>query len=102
MDVSQQAESGTGWRILEEGALHWEKWGEQYALYDALSGETHLLPEFSARLLQLLSVAPRTIDELGKALCENSGETCDHAFLEHVSQLLVQLQAAGLTESAAL
>ena len=102
MDVSQQAVTREGWKILEEGALHWEQWGEQYALYDALSGETHLLPAFSARLLQLLSVTPTAVDELAKTLCEQSGETCDQEFLKHVSQLLVQLQVAGLTEPAAL
>jgi len=102
MDISKQAESGTGWRILEEGALHWEKWGEQYALYDALSGETHLLPEFSARLLQLLTITPLGVDGLAKSLCEDSDEVCDPEFIGHVAQLLVQLQAAGLTEKAAL
>lgn len=102
MDVSQQADSGTGWKIFEEGALHWEQWGEQYALYDALSGETHLLPAFSARLLQLLSVNPRSVDELAAELCADSDETCDQAFLEHVSQLLEQLQVAGLTEKTGL
>jgi PqqD family protein of HPr-rel-A system len=98
MEVSQQAQSTTGWKILEEDALHWEKWGEQYALYDSLSGETHLLPEFSARVLQQLSVRPCTADALARALCEGSDETCEQTFVEHVSQLLVQLQAAGLTE----
>ncbi|MDX2457483.1 MAG: HPr-rel-A system PqqD family peptide chaperone [Gammaproteobacteria bacterium] len=98
MEVSQQAQSTTSWKILEEGALHWEKWGEQYALYDSLSGETHLLPEFSARVLQQLSVRPRTADALARALCEGSDETCEQTSVEHVSQLLEQLQAAGLTE----
>ena len=98
MDVSQQAKSTTGWKILGEGVLHWEQWGEQYALYYSLSGETHLLPEFSARVLQQLSVRPRTVEALARELCESSGETCDRGFEEHVSQLLVQLQAAGLTE----
>lgn len=99
MEVSQQAQSTTGWKILEEDALHWERWGEQYALYDSLSGETHLLPGFSARVLQQLSVRPRTADALAQALCEGSDESCDPAFIEHVSQLLVQLQTAGLTEN---
>jgi len=99
MDVSQQAKSTTGWKILGEGVLHWEQWGEQYALYYSLSGETHLLPEFSARVLQQLSVRPRTVEALARELCESSGgEGCDREFEEHVSQLLVQLQAAGLTE----
>ena len=102
MDVSQQVQSTAGWKILEADALHWEKWGEQYALYDALSGETHLLPEFSVRVLQQLSVLPRTADELARVLCDDSGETCEQTFVEHVSQLLAQLQAAGLTEEVRL
>lgn len=99
MEALQQVEPTTGWKILEEDALHWERWGEQYALYDSLSGETHLLPEFSARVLQQLSVRPRTADALAEALCSGSGESCDPAFIEQVSQLLVQLQTAGLTEN---
>ena len=102
MEVSQQAQATTGWKILEEDALHWEKWGEQYALYDSLSGETHLLPEFSARVLQQLSVHPCTADTLARMLCEGSGEICEQTFVEHVSQLLAQLQAAGLTEEVRL
>ncbi len=97
MDVSQQAQS-SGWKILEADALHWEKWGEQYALYDSLSGETHLLPESSARVLQQLSVRPCTAEVLARALCEGSDEPCEQTFVEHLSQLLAQLQAAGLTE----
>ena len=99
MEVLQQVEPTAGWKILEEDTLHWERWGKQYALYDSLSGETHLLPEFSARVLQQLSVRPRTAGVLAKALCEGSDEVCDPAFIEHVSQLLVQLQTAGLTEN---
>lgn len=102
MDVAQQAQSETGWKILEENCLHWEKWGEQYALYDDLSGETHLLPDFSARLLQELSVTPRTADVLARTLCEGTDECLDPEFVAHVSQLLVQLQAAGLTEKVRL
>ena len=56
MEVLLQGQLTTAWKIMEEGALHWEQWGEQYALYDALSGETHLLPDFSARVLQQLTI----------------------------------------------
>jgi len=98
MVVSQQDQSIPGWKILEADALHWEKWGEQYALYDSLSGETHLLPEFSARVLQQLSAGSVTAEVLARALCDASGETCKQTFVDHVSQLLSQLQAAGLTE----
>lgn len=102
MEVSQQDQPATGWKILEKGALHWEQWGEQYALYDALSGETHLLPDTSARLLQQLSVHPRTVEVLVRALCEGTDKACEQLTVEHVSQLLLQLQATGLTESVRL
>jgi PqqD family protein of HPr-rel-A system len=102
MEVLQQVKSTTGWKILEEDTLHWEQWGKQYALYDSLSGETHLLPEFSARVLQQLSVRPRTAGVLAKVLCEGSNEVCDPAFIKQVSRLLVQLQAAGLIENVQL
>lgn len=99
MEVLLQGQWATGWKILEEGVLHWEKWDEQYALYDALSGETHLLPEFSARVLQQLTIQPRTVEALAKLLCIDSDETCDQAFIKRLSQLLIQLQVAGLTEN---
>jgi len=99
MEVSQQAQSTTGWKILEEDALYWERWGQQYALYDSLSGETHLLPEFSAQVLQQLSIRPRTADDLARALCEDSDKICNQKFIEQVLQLLTQLQTAGLTEN---
>jgi PqqD family protein of HPr-rel-A system len=102
MDVLRQGKVATGWKILEKDVLHWEQWGTQFALYDALSGETHLLPEFSARVLQQLSVQPLTVEALAKLLCSDSDETCDQVFMVRVSQLLVELQAVGLTENIQL
>ncbi len=103
MEVPLQAQSATGWKILAENALYWEQWGEQYALYNSLSGETHLLPEFSARVLQQLSVHPRTVVELA-GLFDKTGinENGDQDFEEYLTCLLVQLQAEGLTEQVRL
>lgn len=97
-----QGQLTTGWKILEENALHWEQWGEQYALYDALSGETHLLPDLSARLLQHLTIQPNTSEALARLLCDDSEDLCDQAFVDNVSQLLMQLRTAGLAENIQL
>jgi len=103
MEVPLQAQSASGWKLLAEDALHWEQWGEQYALYNSLSGETHLLPEFSARVLQQLSVHPRTAADLAGSLEKTvTGADNDYDLVEYVTQLLVQLQAEGLTEKVRL
>ena len=103
MEVPLQAQSAKGWKILAEDVLHWEKWGKQYTLYNSLSGETHILPELSARLLQQLSVHPRTVIELAGLFDEKDiNESDDHDFVEYLTHLLVQLQAEGLTEQVQL
>lgn len=103
MEVPLQAQSAKGWKILAEDALHWEQWGEQYALYNSLSGETHLLPAFSARLLQQLSVHPRTAVELADLFdATDINASDDQDIVEYLTHLLEQLQAEGLTEQVRL
>ena len=103
MEVPLQAQSTTGWKILAEDVLHWEQWGEKYALFDSLSGETHILPAFSVWLLQELSVHPRTVIDLAGSLDEKDiGASGDHEFVELLTHLLEQLQAEGLTEKVRL
>lgn len=90
----------TRWRAPEKQELVWERWDEQYAVYDARSGETHLLAEPTARLLQCLVACPGTVKEVTEVLCNDSGECCDEHSWERIAQLLRQLHDAGLVEKA--
>ena len=101
MNESKQAESAPRWTTLPEGVLHWESWGEQHAVFDVRSGETHLLPDSTVRLLRQLDNSPNTATALANALCEQSGETCDEQFVAHIARLLQQLHAVGLVERSA-
>jgi PqqD family protein of HPr-rel-A system len=100
VDGPEHTEAETRWIAPEKQELHWESWGEQHALYDARSGETHLLTEQTARVLQQLVVRPGTAREVMEALCSESGECFDEPSLESSTRLLRQLHDAGLIEKA--
>ena len=96
----EHTKAETRWVAPEKQEFVWERWGEQYAVYDTRSGETHLLAETTARLLQRLVMFPGTVREVTEALCNESGECCDEHSLERNAQLLRQLHDAGLVEKA--
>jgi len=100
VDGPEHTKTETRWVAPEKQELHWESWGEQHALYDARSGETHLLAEQTVRVLQQLVVRPGTAREVMEALCRESGECCDEQSLENSARLLRQLHNAGLIEKA--
>ena len=88
------------WTAPGNAVLHWESWGEQHAVFDSRSGETHMLPDPTSRALRHLARHPSTVREVAEHLCEDSGKVCDEQFLEQVAWLLLQLQNAGLIEKA--
>jgi PqqD family protein of HPr-rel-A system len=100
VDGPEHTETEMRWVAPEKQEVHWESWGEQHALYDARSGETHLLSEQTARVLQQLVVRSGTAREVMEALCSESGECCDEQSLESCARLLRQLHNVGLIEKA--
>ena len=100
VDSPEHTKAETRWVAPEKQELHWVSWGEQHALYDARSGETHLLTEQTARVLQQLVMRPGTAREVMEALCGESGECCDEQSLECSVWLFRQLHSAGLIEKS--
>lgn len=97
VDSPEHEKAETRWVAPGKQDLHWESWGDQSALYDARSGETHLLTEQTAMVLQQLIMRPGTAREVTEALC---GECCDEQSLESSARLLRQLHSVGLIEKA--
>ena len=100
VDGPEYTQTEPYWIAPEKQQLHWENWGEQHVLYDARSGETHLLAGQIARVLQQLVVRSGTTREVMEALCSESGECCDEQSLECGTRLLRQLHNVGLIEKA--
>ena len=97
---TENTETETHWIAPEAQQLHWEKWGDQYALYDDRSGETHMLVEPAARILQQLVSHAGAGGEVAEALLSEPGEVLDAQSLELCARLLRQLYGAGLIEKA--
>jgi PqqD family protein of HPr-rel-A system len=65
-DLQQwQAVSPDGWR--------WAQWEESYSLFHPETGDTHILTELAALVLQSVSDAPRTT----AGLCALTAEMCE-------------------------
>lgn len=88
------------WTAPGKAVLFWESWGEQHALFDLRSGETHLLPDPTAQVLKQLARCPATVREMAECKCVESDVVCDEQFLEYVSRLFLQLRNVGLIEKA--
>jgi PqqD family protein of HPr-rel-A system len=101
MHASRQAGAEPYWSTLASDALYWESWGEQYALFDNLSGETHLLPELTARVLRKVDERACTARQLAESLCAETDESCVEHFVKDITRLLQQLQVVGLVEKSA-
>jgi PqqD family protein of HPr-rel-A system len=86
------------WTAPDSTVLYWEHWGEQHAVFDLLSGETHMLPDPTARVLQQLARCPATVKEVAEYLSLAPDQVCDERFLTYVAGLFLQLQKVGLIE----
>ena len=100
MQASGQAEAEPYWSTLANDVLYWESWDEQHAIFDSLSGETHLLPELTARVLRKVGERACTARQLAEALCAETDESCDEHFVMDITRLLQQLQIVGLVEKS--
>ena len=86
------------WKMPDHAALHWEGWDEQYAVYDARSGETHLLNTVAALALQELCNKAVSVGELCEELADYLGLACDEQFVQQIEELLLQFHHLGLIE----
>ena len=100
MQASGQAGAEPFWSTLADDALSWESWDEQHAIFDRLSGETHLLPELTARVLRKVGERACTARHLAEALCAETDEACEAHFVSDITRLLQQLQVVGLVEKS--
>jgi PqqD family protein of HPr-rel-A system len=78
------------WRIKSLGEIY--NRGEPTAIYfDAASGDTHLVSDFAAHLLQMLTATPLTTDAILTRLADDIDEEDAADLLQAVPGLLNQL-----------
>ncbi len=86
------------WRLPDGVGLTWKSWSDEAVVFNALSGQTHLLDAFSAALLGEIEAEPLTAHELGARLSEKLGLPADAAIAGRIAKTCVLFDDLGLAE----
>lgn len=86
------------WRLTPGQTLRARQFGDEFVLFNDLSGATHLLGEGAVRLLGLLADGPAAFPDLNNALAAALGCARDPEFDAEAAALLDQLGGLWLVE----
>lgn len=86
------------WRTIGDDALEFRRWDEEVIVYNALSGDTHLLAPSAAEIL--LTLQNETLDMLSLARLLAGKWQCDPTpdFLDELEMTLSDMHALSLVE----
>jgi len=76
-------------------------WDEECVLYNNLSGETHLLERYSAKLLSSINEQPKTYQILLKKLTTDFSDSPQAEISGHLENILTHFQELNLIEMKA-
>lgn len=88
------------WRLTPGQHLLHRCWDGECALYNDLTGDTHLVDDFALALLLLLRDAPMPATLLAQSLLEASTPTPDAPADDPLQDVLADLAALNLIEAA--
>jgi PqqD family protein of HPr-rel-A system len=89
--------SGAVWQVRER-FLRWRCWEDEYVIFHAGSGDTHLLDRTAGQALVCLRESPARAAELTRRVAEALGLEPDPGLQEAMSTLLMRLDRLGLIE----
>ncbi|RJG01870.1 HPr-rel-A system PqqD family peptide chaperone [Noviherbaspirillum sedimenti] len=84
------------WQAISPQSLHTRTWDDEVVVYDALSGNTHLLGLAAARLLAAIAQAPGDIAALAHTLEQHWPDLTAEEAHTHVDAMLAELAGIGL------
>lgn len=94
------AESGLRiWQPLSGAALSMRHWGEEFAVFNPLSGHTHIVDSIAGTMLQtLVGSGPLSETELQRLFAAKLGFEMGEPLEASLAHLLAQLDEQGLIE----
>lgn len=90
------------WRLIPDIQIHWKQWqtAEDCIIFNADSGQTHLLSYLSILTMKLLQERAFNCDELSAYLAKEFDSPVPTQEIQlYVINMLDQMQALGLIES---
>lgn len=87
------------WQLFSGAALSMRHWGEEFAVFNPLSGHTHIVDSIAGTLLQaLVSSGQLSETELQRLLADKLGFEMGEPLEASLVHLLAQLDEQGLIE----
>ena len=97
--MSIRVPTETLWTRSIGSELHWASWDRDEVIYDAASGDTHLLDPITALLLKRLQSAPANTGELADLVAAELKVDSGDELLARVYRSLVGLRSLWLIDS---
>lgn len=86
----------TKWQATAPDELHIHAWDNEVVVYDALSGNTHLLDAVAAQVLQSIAMAPADTAGIAQMLAELWRESPAEQAHAQVDAILAELAGISL------
>ena len=86
------------WKVISEQDLHFHSWGNEFVVYNNLSGDTHLLSWAAAQILLKLKESPSNAALLATALASFWQVDPDVELALQIEDILSDLNAIALIE----
>jgi PqqD family protein of HPr-rel-A system len=87
------------WTGCDAGSVVWRTWGDETAVYDAATGNTHLLTPLAGRVFEWLLTAPDPLTM--PAIVRRATAAGYFVDADEVQETLAALQAIGLARAVA-
>lgn len=86
------------WRLMSDQALQLRFWGDEFVVYNSLSGDTHLLGSTAAQILLKLQQAPSNATALTASLAPLLHAEMDDELVFQIEHILADLGTLALIE----
>jgi PqqD family protein of HPr-rel-A system len=87
------------WKLVEPSELHWRHWDDQFVVYNAASGDTHVLQQPAGEILRLIERSPAESSRLTAELASLLDLPADEDLSLQVERLLQELSELNLIEA---
>ena len=89
------------WRTISDPAYNVRSWGDEFVVFNTLSGDTHLLGVTAAQILSQLHQTPSTTSALITSLGTLWQVEPNKEFAEQIEPILADLHTLALIEQGA-
>lgn len=87
-----------GWTVSIKTNFSIQTWGENSVVYNAMSGQTHLLNALAGEVLQLIQESPSTVSALISKLCRSYEVEDKDDLQKQIQKLISEFEILGLIE----